>query len=109
MEPGSSNSPANPGFCFRAGLLFFGGVFMLAFMYCSTYLPQIHAHKQQNAVGQVPDDRADRLRELPDHRGHGQDLIVGGQPRVFQQIHDLDPVVAGQVLLADTPQVLDRQ
>src|SRR5450759_2620071 len=27
-EPGCSNSPANPGFRFPAGLLFFGGFFM---------------------------------------------------------------------------------
>jgi hypothetical protein len=36
LEPNGSNPPANPGFRFRAGLLFFGGIFILAFIYCST-------------------------------------------------------------------------
>src|ERR1035437_434018 len=32
LEPGCSNSPANPGFRFPAGQLFFGGFFMWAFL-----------------------------------------------------------------------------
>src|SRR5476649_2747056 len=32
LEPGSPDSRANPGFRFPAGLLFFGGLFMQAFL-----------------------------------------------------------------------------
>jgi hypothetical protein len=52
------------------------------------------------SVGEVADDLAHRRRQLADHRGHGEDLIVGGQARVLEQVHHLDPVVTGQVLLA---------
>ncbi len=46
-------------------------------------------------------------RELADHGGHGQDLVIGGQPRVFQQVHHLDLVAAGHMLLTGAAQVLD--
>src|SRR6266513_1012296 len=62
-EPGCSNSPANPGFRFPVGLLFFGRFFMQAFLSGSVYLSQIQAHQQPRAVGQVSNDGSDRSRK----------------------------------------------
>src|ERR1019366_8180594 len=46
LEPGRSNSPANPGFRFPAGLLSFGGLFIQAFLSGSVCLSQIQPHQQ---------------------------------------------------------------
>src|ERR1022692_1096711 len=70
--------------------------------------PKLQPDEEAVAVGEVADELTDRRREPSDHRGYRQDLVVGGLARVLQQVYDLNPVAAGQVLLAGAPQVLDR-
>src|ERR1035438_2813700 len=59
-ELACSNSPANPGFRFLAGLLFFGRIFMWALLNGSLYPSQIQAHQQPHSVGQVSNHRSER-------------------------------------------------
>src|SRR5665213_77178 len=107
LEPGGTNPPANPGFRFRSGLLFFGGIFMLAFMYCSTYLPQIEAHQQQQTVGQVPDDRSERWWK-PSYQGWNcYDLVAESKLRILPEVDHFDLIAALQMLFTHRLEVVE--
>ena len=52
-------------------------------------------------IGQVADDFADRRRQFPHQRRHGQNLVALRELRIFHQVDDLDAVATGQVLFAE--------
>ena len=76
---------------------------MADYQYCSASRrgPDVQADEHSLGVREVPDDPAHRLGQPPNQRRYGEDLIAGSELRVLDQVDDLDPVAAGQVLLAD--------
>jgi hypothetical protein len=56
-------------------------------------------------IGQIADDFAERGRDQSDEGRYGQDVVAPGPLRVRHQIHDLDAVVPGQLLLTDLLEV----
>src|SRR6185295_458867 len=67
--------------------------------------PQVQAHEHALGIRQVADDLAHRLGQPADQGGDGQDLVRARELGVGDQVHDLDAVLAGQVLLAEPLQV----
>ena len=64
----------------------------------------------QNAllVRQVTNNLLHGMRQAPDQRGHGNDLVAGGELWLPEQVDDFDFVLAAQVGLANLLQVSKR-
>src|SRR6185503_15512603 len=58
-------------------------------------------------VGQIAEYLLDRLGEATHQRRHGDDLVAGGELRRLCQVDDLDPILPGEVRLADTLEIGD--
>src|SRR6185503_2052917 len=67
--------------------------------------PNIQADQNPFGIGKIPDDFSDRLRELPDQGWNRQNLIAASERGIFQQVDDLQSVLAGNVCLAELLQV----
>lgn len=62
--------------------------------------PQIQADEHALGIGQIADDLAHRCGKFAHQGWDCQDLIALRQLRMFEQIDDLDLILAGQVLVA---------
>src|SRR5262245_7505157 len=70
--------------------------------------PDVQAHEHAVGVREVADDPPNWLRQAPHEGRHREDLIARGELRVLDQVDDLDPVLAGHVLLAELLEVGER-
>src|SRR4051812_46369767 len=73
-------------------------------------LPHFQVETEQHLVevGHVADQALQGERQPLDERGHGDNLFVARQLRMFADVDDLEPVPSAQILLAHAGNVLDR-
>src|SRR5688572_13805873 len=69
---------------------------------------QLQSYQRALGVGQVADDFAHRRGQLAHQGRDGDNLVVLGEPRIDQQVDDLDRITAGEVLVAQALQVAQR-
>src|SRR3954470_11889323 len=70
---------------------------------------EVQTDQDPLGVGEVADDLAHRFGQPALEGGDGDDLLALGQLRALEQVDDLDGVLAGEVLLADLPEVGERR
>src|SRR5437773_9319701 len=60
---------------------------------CSFAGLDVEAHQDTFSVGQIADDLPDRRRQLANKRGQRQNLMIPCEPRILEQVDDLDAIV----------------
>src|SRR5262245_15241464 len=76
---------------------------------CSAFRAQVQSDEDAFGVREVADDLAHRFGQPALEGRDGDDLLPAGQLWALEQVDDLNRVLAGEVLLADPPQVRQRR
>src|SRR5215468_5143320 len=104
VSSASASRARNSAFSMRsdAGISAFIGVY--------PRLRHVQIEAEQDALGlrQIADDFFDRFGQFPHECRDGQNLIVGGEPGVFQQVNHFDLISPDQALIAEAFEIGER-